>query len=118
MRCSLACPDPRTPTHALISESFRVLALKDSSPWRAKGHLKFQHGAVVRVSFWCVTRAVTTDKRQYGGLANTSGPFSTCPNCEIGDIDAIWLLVIGSQCKIRVSLAICGTDLDTARLEI
>ena len=40
---------------------------------------------------------------KYGGLANTSGPFPTCPNCQIGDTDTIWSLVIGSQCTIEFS---------------
>ncbi len=44
-------------------------------------------------------REVSSKKRepQYGGPANTSAHFPTCPNCQISDTDTIWLLVIGSQ---------------------
>ncbi len=44
--------------------------------------------------------------RQWGGLANTFGPLLTRPNCQIGDTETIWSVVIGSQCKFRASLAI------------
>ncbi len=43
-----------------------------------------------------------------GGSANTSGPFLTCPNCQIGDIDTIWSLVIGSGSKFRANVMIWG----------
>ena len=40
-----------------------------------------------------------------------SGAFLTCPNCQIGDTDTIWLILIGSQCIFRVILVTCATDL-------
>ncbi len=35
--------------------------------------------------------------------ANSSAHFPTCPNCQIGDTDTIWSLVIDSQCTIEFS---------------
>ncbi len=48
----------------------------------------------------------TRKECHYGGLANTSAAFPTCPNCQIGDIDTIWFLLIGSWwCTIEFSFS-------------
>ncbi len=49
--------------------------------------------------------------KQHGSSANTSAPFLTCPNCQIGDTDTIWSLFIGSGSEFRVNVVIWGSDL-------
>ncbi len=63
-------------------------------------------GQLVDATSHCTRLTLRSRGRQYGRLANTSGPFLTCPNCQISDIDTIWSLAIGSGSKFRVNVVI------------
>ncbi len=59
----------------------------------------------------CCRKHNTDHARQHRGSINTSAPFVTCPNCQIGDTDTIWLLIIGSWRLMCANLVVCATDL-------
>ncbi len=55
--------------------------------------------------------------QHYGCIANVSGPFPVNPNCQIGEIDTICFVVIGSWCTQEFS-GPPNWQLGTARTKI